>query len=1145
MYIPYTIALRRRCRSFGAFNPTLPQNIEIYLPKLDIISWSLVDYSNLATFEERLLTRIINETVMDNDLLLYGLAVCCHNGHYNNASILLDYLKPDNAIDRSYKALVESIIFERQGNMDLSLSTLRKAEEGFASVGDKLGLTSTKINIGLIYEKKLLLDDARTILSDAIVLAQAQNLHVERFQATNNIGLVLEKGSRIEEAIFTFEQVAKELENKIFIEKAAILTNWGIALSILSQYDDAIKKFKGSLEIDRVFHNREGEEKNLVSIGQAYLDWYNLSHETNLLYQAKLLLEAEEAVLEEVEAPTIKSTYYGQMGQMYLELQELEKSKEFFIRSWNISRTVKGWEWKASLLEVEYLIVNALIDSRKGKNKAAADQYKTIATQLSTLNYSDASLYYSFLGDIQLAENNLKIGNALQSISGLMAVINKLQILAKNSTKNNSLNSLCNFWVNYCKLQLALLDLTRFENLRNIDLAVDRLQDATGLLDELSKQSWGNDADLILAYKAYLKSKQKQLEGESHLVEDQSIDNVVNFYRKARLLIEDAIFAFRQINRDDLVANLEVEKTLWWARRLILEEHIDQAYQVLSDKLENLTGQESSYITERLKYYYLQLKQRSTLVPIMPVLPPPATLTNVEGNLLFADSIKQAIKCECNLPNPIEIEQMVMLDFWVQLDEKSISHGISFSMEFSGGLIGKVSSTYIKSGKHKIAILVKASPMAGCQEVNVDLKIKRNSTDTEDIIINHRLGSIYIFKAPINIDLHFIKSSNEYQVKFSTPSCGDLSSIIRLPYQQDDLNVLLKLIGSGSLSLDGFSTRERQSLKSLGFLNEGKIISSYLQVIGKRLYAELFPGDIKSMVHNVLGNAQSEHQKCTLRLLFDGESIEFARYPWELLHDSTRFVLASGAVELVRHITYPEPYSIPHLTRPLKLLYVAPRPQTRDALPTKFEFGAMEDGLTRFSQNDFVSIKELETGSFEDFVKELSVQNYHILHFDGLGAFGKQCNNCRKLNSEHVPACLQCGNQIGEMQSQGYLVFEDKDGNPDLIGADVLENVLYGSSFIIAVLSACQSSELGSASVFQGIGPALIRTGIPAIIAMQALIQTDDARKFINIFYHSLERYGSVSKAVANSRKILFHRGGWFIPTLYLRSYNGEVNLFS
>ena len=145
MYIPYTIALRRRCRSFGKFNPTLRENIDLYLPKLEFSVHDIFDYSTLSTFEERLLSHAKNSKETENDLLLYGMSVCCHHGHYNNASILLGLVHPETSLHRGYKALIESVIFERKGNMDLSLETLHKAESEFLISGDVNGIVNGKV----------------------------------------------------------------------------------------------------------------------------------------------------------------------------------------------------------------------------------------------------------------------------------------------------------------------------------------------------------------------------------------------------------------------------------------------------------------------------------------------------------------------------------------------------------------------------------------------------------------------------------------------------------------------------------------------------------------------------------------------------------------------------------------------------------------------------------------------------------------------------------------------------------------------------------------------------------------------------------------------------------------------------------------
>ena len=95
------------------------------------------------------------------------------------------------------------------------------------------------------------------------------------------------------------------------------------------------------------------------------------------------------------------------------------------------------------------------------------------------------------------------------------------------------------------------------------------------------------------------------------------------------------------------------------------------------------------------------------------------------------------------------------------------------------------------------------------------------------------------------------------------------------------------------------------------------------------------------------------------------------------------------------------------------------------------------------------------------------------------------------------------------------------------------------------VLGACQGSAVGGMGMFQSTAPALIRAGVPAVVANQFSIYVDAEKEFTGEFYASIARGESISAAVADGRRAMAeHRGQFFLPTLYLRIADGEGYLF-
>ena len=126
----------------------------------------------------------------------------------------------------------------------------------------------------------------------------------------------------------------------------------------------------------------------------------------------------------------------------------------------------------------------------------------------------------------------------------------------------------------------------------------------------------------------------------------------------------------------------------------------------------------------------------------------------------------------------------------------------------------------------------------------------------------------------------------------------------------------------------------------------------------------------------------------------------------------------------------------------------------------------------------------------------------------------------------------------------GYLAFEDDSGNADFVRPADMENVLSTKSIRLVFLPACQSSVVGGESLFGGVGPGLIRAGMPAVVAMQFSMPVNAAITFAQSFYKTLAQGETVARAVAQGRRRLFRDETWYIPTLYLRSQDDEGRLF-
>src|SRR4029450_13599667 len=73
----------------------------------------------------------------------------------------------------------------------------------------------------------------------------------------------------------------------------------------------------------------------------------------------------------------------------------------------------------------------------------------------------------------------------------------------------------------------------------------------------------------------------------------------------------------------------------------------------------------------------------------------------------------------------------------------------------------------------------------------------------------------------------------------------------------------------------------------------------------------------------------------------------------------------------------------------------------------------------------------------------------------------------------------------------------------------------------LAVLNACEGARTSGRDAFSGVGQALVRQGIPAVVAMQTEISDRAALVFSHEFYYFLTRGLGIDAAICEVRKAM------------------------
>ena len=153
----------------------------------------------------------------------------------------------------------------------------------------------------------------------------------------------------------------------------------------------------------------------------------------------------------------------------------------------------------------------------------------------------------------------------------------------------------------------------------------------------------------------------------------------------------------------------------------------------------------------------------------------------------------------------------------------------------------------------------------------------------------------------------------------------------------------------------------------------------------------------------------------------------------------------------------------------------------------------------------------------------LSREAYQILHFEG------------------ATGCGPPGGGAG----QEYIVFEDEYGAASPVGGNTLYNALFLSKVRLAVLNPPESGARPGPTALAGLAPALIRAGVPAVVATQYALAREQSERFVSQLYRSLAALTPLGTAVAHARgQLLPPESTRFAPAVYLQDKEGTGELF-
>lgn len=297
-----------------------------------------------------------------------------------------------------------------------------------------------------------------------------------------------------------------------------------------------------------------------------------------------------------------------------------------------------------------------------------------------------------------------------------------------------------------------------------------------------------------------------------------------------------------------------------------------------------------------------------------------------------------------------------------------------------------------------------------------------------------------------------------------------------------------------------------------------------LEELGHRLFTALFRGPVHSCWARSLAEATRAPDgglRLKLQLnLEDPALVPLAELPWEYLFSLEHggFLGLQRKTPILRHMRLPLPAGQAPVARPLRVLLVSAQPRSMSQLALAKESERITAALETLPG---VEILPLQDPTIETLRETLLQRNFHVLHFMGHGGFD-------------------------EASGQGVLYLADRIGAPVPVSGSMLASHLADlPSVRLVFVNACETARVNARAPFAGVAMALLRAGLPAVVAMQRPIRDGSALELSRTVYRRLAAGDPIDAAVTEGRLAIARERGalleWGTPVLFSRADDGRL----
>ncbi|MEV0391243.1 tetratricopeptide repeat protein, partial [Nonomuraea sp. NPDC050643] len=304
----------------------------------------------------------------------------------------------------------------------------------------------------------------------------------------------------------------------------------------------------------------------------------------------------------------------------------------------------------------------------------------------------------------------------------------------------------------------------------------------------------------------------------------------------------------------------------------------------------------------------------------------------------------------------------------------------------------------------------------------------------------------------------------------------------------------------------------------------------------------------QSVFEAIFGSAPVQAAYATVRarghpveVVLQSKAAQRLGLPWELMRDPARGLpLVLDQVALTRSLPAADlSEAFPAGGARLRVLMVISRPAGERDVGYQMIARPLLERLEAVRGNvDLVVLRPPTLDRLRQVLDEAVAagEPFQIVHFDGHGAFG----------GGRAPAPGWDPLRFQGPLPRGMLAFETPGGEPDLVPAERVAQVLSAGRVPVVVLNACQSGQVGG-QVEAAVATRLVQGGAASVVAMAYSVYAVAAAEFMTAFYERLFAGDRVADAVTAGRaRLALHDrrpspkgplslADWMVPVHYLR----------